>query len=371
MGRPKRQTPGATVPGPPRGETPREQVRAVGLLSGGLDSTLAARLLQEQGVEVLGLHFATGFCKVDHRRALRRPRDQKNPKRLRHEALRAGADAGVPVEIIDVSEEYFREVVLNPKHGYGSAMNPCIDCRIFMLKKAKEIADAQGAEIVFTGEVLGQRPMSQYRRALELIEKEAGLEGRLLRPLSARHLPPTRAEHDGRVAREHLLAIEGRSRREQLALAQRFGMFDIPTPSGGCCFLADENFARRLRDLLSHSDPQTVTTEDVRLLKVGRHFRLAHDLKVVLGRDEAESRFLAGQAAGRWTCQVADGHGAFGIVEGVPNGEQREAVASLAARYSRHRNEMRVEVILGGPDGSTTRLEVAPARDEWAHSLLL
>ncbi len=346
-------------------DRPPRRVKALGLISGGLDSTLAARILQEQGIEVEGVHFATGFCRVDHRRALGRPEDLARPERVRNEALRAGSDLGAPVEIVDVAEEYLRDVVLRPKHGYGSAMNPCIDCRIFMLRKAAETARERGADVVFTGEVVGQRPMSQHHRALAIIEEESGLEGRLLRPLSAAHLDPTEAEQDGRIDRDRLAAAHGRTRRVQLELARRFGIEEFPTPSGGCCFLADKSFARRLRDLISHRDPESIGREDLLLLKVGRHFRLAHDLKVILGRDEAESRLLRVEARERWTCQVADARGSFGLVLGEPFPAHLEEVAALAARYSSHREKPLVEVVVRSGAGEH-RARVAPVRDSWA-----
>jgi tRNA-uridine 2-sulfurtransferase len=324
----------------------RRPARVLGLISGGLDSTLAARLLRDQGLEVEGVHFATGFCKIDHRRVVDRSEDRLREGRLRNEALHAGAELEIPVEIVDVADEYLREVVLRPKYGYGSAMNPCIDCRIFMLRKAREMADARGAEVVFTGEVVGQRPMSQHHASLRTIEQESGLEDRLLRPLSAAHLPPTRAEREGRVDRSRLEAIHGRTRRGQFDLAARFAIRDYPTPSGGCCFLADENFGRRMRDLLAHHDPERIGREDLLLLKVGRHFRLAHDLKVVMGRDEPESTFLRLHAGDRWTCQVADGAGSYGVVEGDPLADRAPLVASVAARYSRHRANSRIAVRL-------------------------
>ena len=323
---------------------PPRRVKALGLVSGGLDSTLAAKLLQEQGVEVEGVHFATGFCKIDHRRALQRPKDADHPERLRQQALRAGADLEVPVEIVDVAEEYFQTVVLRPKYGYGSAMNPCIDCRIFMLKKAKDLALERGADVVFTGEVVGQRPMSQHHAALRTIEQDAGLAGRLLRPLSAAHLPPTEIEQSGHIDRAKLGDVNGRTRRPQLELAQHFGIEEFPAPSGGCCFLADQNFGRRLKDLLAHRDPASVKQEDLLLLKLGRHFRLAHDLKVVFGRDEAESTWLRLNAGERFTVQVADGRGSYGLIDGTLAEEQESDVASLAARYSVHRDQPSVEV---------------------------
>jgi tRNA U34 2-thiouridine synthase MnmA/TrmU len=316
------------------------------------------------------VHFSTGFCKVDHRRVLARPRDRDNPKRMRNEALRAGSDLEAPVEIVDVAEEFLREVVLRPRHGYGSAMNPCVDCRIFMLKKAREMARERGAEVVFTGEVVGQRPMSQYRAALGLIEEESGLTGRLLRPLSAQHLPPTDAEREGRIDRSRLERIHGRSRRDQLAMAERFEIAEFPAPSGGCCYLADPNFARRLRDLVTHRGRDAVGVEDILFLKVGRHFRLGRDLKLILGRDEAESRFLEERSAGHWTCLVADRHGALGRVEGRLDRDGMEWIASLAARYSARRHDPTVEVVLR-KENEEIRLWVLPAKDPWARSLLV
>jgi len=345
-------------------------VKALGLLSGGLDSTLAARLLQEQGVEVEGVHFSTGFCKVDHRRALARPRDLGEPRRVRHEALRAGSDLEAPVEIVDVAEEFLREVVLRPKHGYGSAMNPCVDCRIFMLKKAAELAGERGAEVVFTGEVVGQRPMSQYRAALDLIEDESGLSGRLLRPLCAQHLEPTEAERTGRIDRSRLEGINGRSRRDQIAMAKRYEIAEFPAPSGGCCYLADPNFARRLRDLVTDRGRDAVGVEDILFLKVGRHFRLGPGLKLILGRDEPESRFLEERSEGHWTCRVADRRGALGRVDGNPDRDGMESIARLAARYSARRQEPAVEVLLW-KDGDEIALAVPPADDRWARSMLV
>ncbi len=341
----------------------RRGVRALGLVSGGLDSTLAARLLQEQGIEVEGVHFSTGFCRVDHRRAVGRPRDIESPERVRNEALRAGSDLAAPVEIVDVAEEYLREVVLRPKYGYGSAMNPCIDCRIFMLRKAAKMARERGADLVFTGEVVGQRPMSQHHAALRLVEQEAGLAGSLLRPLSAAHFPPTEAERDGRVNRDLLGAAHGRSRRAQLDLARRFGIDDFPTPSGGCCFLADASFARRLRDLLSHRDPSEIGREDLLWLKIGRHFRLGHELKLVLGRDEPESRWIRLNAGSRATCQVFDGRGSYGAIEGDPDLERLETIAAVAARYSSHREEPSVEVVIHR-DGRKIRVQAEPLSED-------
>ncbi|MCS7313339.1 MAG: hypothetical protein NZ742_10590, partial [Acidobacteria bacterium] len=246
-------------------------VRAIGLLSGGLDSTLACRLLKDQGVDVIAVHFSTGFCLNDHRRVVRRRKDQG--KDLSHSALRAGANLDIPVEVIDISQEYFRKVLLQPKYGYGSAMNPCLDCRIFMLRKARDRMAEYDAQFVFTGEVLDQRPMSQHFRALQTVEREAGLEGLLLRPLSAKLLPPTIPEKMGWVDRAKLLGLRGRSRKVQMALAEKYGIVDYPQPAGGCCVLVDPNFAMRLQDSLLHRPTEVMDLRDILLLKVGRHFR--------------------------------------------------------------------------------------------------
>jgi len=336
------------------------KIKAVGLISGGLDSTLAARVLMEQGIEVHGFNYATGFCSNDQRRAVGRPGEALN--RLRNEAVRAGADLGIEVEIVPVEKEYF-QVVTHPKFGHGANMNPCIDCRIFMLKKAKDRMDALGAHFVFTGEVLGQRPMSQHLSALKTIEREAGLEGLLLRPLSAQHLPETIPEQRGWVDRERLLAISGRSRRGQIALAETFGIGEFPQPSGGCCSLTDETFSRRLRDVLAHRAPFEPGTEDSVLLKVGRHFRISHQVKVVVGRDEAENAFLARHLEGRWWFEVPNAGSPLVLVQGNPDPALRGFIGRITARYSSRKGETEVEVVATRGE-IQERLRVAPLTDQ-------
>ena len=339
----------------------KKKIKAVGLISGGLDSMLSAKMLKDQGVEVVGLNFSTGFCKVDHRRAVRRKKDQ-DPKKLRNEALQSGAEAGVPIEIIDVSKEYL-EIVTNPKHGYGRFANPCIDCRIFMLNKAKEYADKIGAEVIFTGEVLGQRPMSQHRGALRLIEKETQLEGRLLRPLSARHLPPTQAERQGDIDREKLGDISGRSRKGQMDLVEQFGIGDFSQPGGGCCYLADENYARRFRDLMAHRGKEAITQDDIVLLKVGRHFRLSPSVKLVVGREQAENVFLERFLAGRWSLEVPEGGSPISLMEGDPTPEELRTAARITARYSDSKDVPSVRV-RAARDAEIVWHEVPPALEE-------
>jgi tRNA U34 2-thiouridine synthase MnmA/TrmU len=231
-----------------------------------------------------------------------------------------------------------------------------------MLKKARERMMELGAHFVFTGEVLGQRPMSQHLSALKTIEKEAGLEGILLRPLSAQHLPETLPEQRGWVDRARLLAIAGRSRRGQIALAETFQIGEFPQPSGGCCSLTDETFSRRLRDVLAHQVPFAPGSEDSVLLKVGRHFRLSHQVKIVVGRDESENAFLARHLKDRWWFEVPDAGSPMVLVQGDPDEGLRELIAGIAVRYSSRRNEPQVEVVATRNDRQE-RLRVAPLDD--------
>jgi tRNA U34 2-thiouridine synthase MnmA/TrmU len=301
------------------------------LLSGGLDSTLAVRMLKEQGVEVHAVNFNTGFCLTDHARKVRKPEDMK---KLRNEALRAGADLDVEVEIVDISKEYL-DILTKPKHGYGSAANPCIDCRIFMLQKAREIMEEIGADFVATGEVLGQRPMSQMRPVLDLIERESGLKGKLLRPLSAQHLPPTEPEKVGLVDRDQLGAIRGRTRTGQMALAAEFKIEDFPQPAGGCCFLTDENYAKKFHDFMAHWDGRReLKLEDFLILKVGRHFRLSPGVRAIVGRMEGENKFLSYFASGHWLLTTPDVPGPTTWVDGDPDTAEFSKLAEITVRYS-------------------------------------
>lgn len=306
-------------------------VKAVALLSGGLDSTLAVKMLREQGVEVHAINFNTGFCLTDHARKIRKTDDMK---KLRNEALRAGADLDVEVEIVDISKEYL-DVLTKPKYGYGSGANPCIDCRIFMFKKAREHMEAIGADFVATGEVLGQRPMSQMRPALDLIERESGLKGKLLRPLSAQLLPETESEKQGRVDRTKLGAIRGRTRTGQMEMAATFKITDYPQPAGGCCFLTDENYAKKFHDFMAHWDgKRELKLEDFLILKVGRHFRLTPELRCIVGRFEGENKFLSYFGAGHWMLMTPDVPGPTTWVDGNPEEAELGTLARITVRYS-------------------------------------
>jgi len=253
------------------------RTRAIGLLSGGLDSTLAAKLMLEQGIEVLAANFTSPFCTC-------------TPKKAGCAAVVTAVKqlGGIRLKQFALREEYL-EMVRNPKHGYGSALNPCIDCRIMKIKKAGEYMQKVGADFLFTGEVLGQRPMSQHKWALALIDRDSGFQGLILRPLSARYLEPTLPETTGLVDRGKLLDLSGRSRKPQISLAAEKNIRDYPCPAGGC-LLTDKNFASRLKDYFVYTDKPRM--RDMPLLKIGRHFRLPGDDKIIVARNEQECRQL-------------------------------------------------------------------------------
>jgi tRNA U34 2-thiouridine synthase MnmA/TrmU len=252
-------------------------IKAVGLLSGGLDSTLSAQLMLEQGIEVYAVNFTSPFCTC-------------TPKQAGCAAVvTAVRELGnIPLKQVALRDEYL-EIVQAPKHGHGSGINPCIDCRIMKIKKAGEYMHKIGASFLFTGEVLDQRPMSQYKSALNIIDRESSLQGYILRPLSAQHLEPTIPEKKGQVDRNKLLGISGRSRKTQISLAVEKGIRDYPCPAGGC-LLTDKNFSDRIRDYFAYTECPSI--RDIPLLKIGRHFRIDGGDKIIVARNEQESNEL-------------------------------------------------------------------------------
>ncbi len=254
-----------------------ERIRCVGLMSGGLDSILATRCMVELGLDVHCINFRSPFCTCTTRGASCSAAES---------AVRQVGD--VPLHVQVVGDDYL-DVIKQPRRGRGRGMNPCLDCRAFKFREAWTYAESIGARFLFTGEVLGQRPMSQHRRAMDLIDKDSGLRGLVLRPLSAQLLPETVPEQEGWVDREKLLAFSGRTRKPQIALAEEFGIDEYPCAAGGC-LLTDKGFASRLRDLLEHHPD--CTAADMLPLKAGRHFRTGDGAKIIVGRNHAENRRL-------------------------------------------------------------------------------
>lgn len=307
--------------------------KAVSLLSGGLDSLLATRIIVEQGIEVEALHFTSPFCNCT-----------QGDRSCGLQAVRTARELDVKVTVRMKGAEYLEEVVRAPKHGYGKNMNPCIDCRIFMLKNARKFMDEVGAGFVITGEVLGQRPMSQRRDAMRIIEKESGLEGLILRPLSAKHLPATIPEQTGIVDRERLLALAGRSRKPQYSLADSYDLKEFSCPGGGC-LLTDPLFARKVKDLLSFS--RNITLKEMTLLRIGRHFRLTPDTKLILGRDEGEN----GRLESLWSppymlVRPDDFKGPVGLISGTADEHIITIAANIMAFYGK-RERFPVSVYCG------------------------
>jgi tRNA-specific 2-thiouridylase len=290
------------------------KVKALALFSGGLDSILAAKLILSQGIDVVAVNFVSPFCVCEKGSGV----------------SKAAKHLGVPLKFVDVGDEYLK-IVRKPMHGYGKNMNPCIDCRIFLLRKAKKIAKEIGAAFIFTGEVLGERPMSQHFKAMKIIEEEAGLKGEILRPLSARLLPETVMEKEGLVDREKLLGIRGRSRKPQIKLAEEFNIRDYPGPAGGC-LLTCRDYANKLRDLFQHKKRCSIA--DVSLLKVGRHFRFGES-KIIVGRNEEENKILtAKKMANDYYFEVPDIGSPITVLQGVKTKSAIRTAAALTAFYS-------------------------------------
>ncbi len=334
--------------------------KAIAMISGGLDSSIALRHIKNLGFDVKAVTFSTGFGIAEtHRSVGGRPRDGAVP---RSESLHAAKEADVDFEFIDISDEYV-DVVTSPRFGYGANMNPCIDCRILMMRKARRIMEEEGAEFVFTGEVLGQRPKSQRRDTLRLIERESGLTGRLLRPLSGRHLPPTSAEEKGLIRREDLFGLRGRGRKEQFALAEKLGLTDFPQPAGGCCFLTDESYSRRFRDFIEHREDRRYTKEDVVLLATGRHFRLGPAEKLIVARNDGENAILNRLAGDKWKLQATALKGPVALFAGEPDSECKALASKIVTRYGKGKNMPEV-VVKWVKDGEDFDLTVCPSSDD-------
>lgn len=313
------------------------------LFSGGLDSLLATRLLRDQGIN---LHLVT-FLNPFH------PHLETFPDKIRAAATALGTD----VSLVKMEDDYL-DIIRNPEHGYGRNINPCVDCRIYQLKRAKKMMGEIGASFLATGEVLGERPMSQRRDALRLIEKEAGVQGIVVRPLSAKLLDPTEAETSGIVDREKLLDIRGRSRKRQMEMAAAFGIDSYPTPAGGC-LLTDRNFSARVSDLIKHD---RFAFHEIELLKVGRHFRFSPDTKIVVGRNKNEnSRIRQLLVPDDVLVGPVGFMGPDTIIRGADSPEAREAACRLIVRYSKSAGGT---CRMTAPDGTVTKISAVPLDNE-------
>lgn len=329
--------------------------KALALISGGLDSILAARLIQEQGIEVIGVCFASAFF------------SSKNAEKM-------AAQINMPLIVVDFTEDHL-ELTKNPKHGYGKNMNPCIDCHAMMLRYAGNMLSEYAADFLITGEVLDQRPMSQNKNSLGIVQRESGFEDKILRPLCALNLEPTKMEIDGMVDRTRLKGFSGKTRKPQMKLAEEFGIREYPSPAGGC-MLTEPQFANRLRDLYEHGK-ESVDPMDVELLKVGRHMRLSRAAKVVCTRNQGEyeviTRLIKG---GHIVFDTADCAGATAVLVPTPgmpvSPEDIAFAAAVTARYSKEREKPEVRIkFKKKSDTEYEYIHVKPAEDEEIKKYLL
>lgn len=323
--------------------------KAIALYSGGLDSTLAILVAMRLGIEVTAVTFLTNFgCDISDKSSC-----SKDP-------FSAAEKFGFEVKLCHLSDK-FVDIVKDPRFGHGKNMNPCMDCRILMLREAKELMKMRGADFIITGEVIGQRPMSQRRDTFPVIDREAGLAGYVLRPLCAKKLKITVPEQIGIVDREKLYDFHGRSRKPQMALAEEFGLTDYPAPAGGC-LLTDPLYSYRLRELLGNNPSPSI--KDINLLRLGRHFRTSSEARVIVGRDEQENNAIEAMADSEdYLMWVEDFGSPMTILCGAVSDATLEVAASICARYSDAKTLPSVEVSVSC-NKKITRIQVKPAANE-------
>lgn len=323
-------------------------VTGIALVSGGLDSILAVKVLQEQGINVIGLSFETPFFNA-------------------RAARKAAREIDIPLVVKNITKEHLF-MLQAPRYGYGKHMNPCIDCHTLMLKKAGEAMEEKGADFVSTGEVLGQRPMSQNRQSLHIVASRSGYGDFIIRPLSARLLPETQPEREGKVDRAQLCDIQGRSRKRQIEMAERYGVKSYSNPAGGC-LLTEPVFSRRLKDLFEHQE--NVRIRDVELLKVGRHLRIDDDHKIIVGRKEGENsiierHFLPGDCMVR----MRDFPGPTVLIPGDCSETVLSRAAAICALYSDAPGDRAVTAVVTRAE-SSVEITVHPAvRGETAELMI-
>lgn len=321
-------------------------MKAVALLSGGLDSSLAIKAVQVQGIEVIAVHCVIPFLKYEQDGA------------GESAAARIAERLGCKLRVLDISQE-FLQILQNPAHGYGKNLNPCIDCKILMLKKAKDLMQREGAQFVVTGEVLNQRPMSQHLGSLEEIARQSGLAELLVRPLSAQCLPEVIPLKKKWLNKEKLFCIQGRGRRTQIALAEKWGIEDYPWPGGGC-LLTDASFCQRVADLMAYD---ALTAENVKICKRGRFFRISSSFFLVVGRDEAGNEMLERCVQPQDTLfypSVVPGPTAVG--RGTPGEGDIARCAKIVARYTARGIKVEIKVNAGGKEEILSLEELPPAQ---------
>ena len=328
--------------------TEEKKKKVVALLSGGLDSQLAIKMMQEQGFDVSAVAIKTPFCDFDCGRG------------CGFEIRERADDLDVNLKTVYLGDEYI-EMLKKPKHGIGSGFNPCIDCRSMMFDAGKKHMEEIGAEFIISGEVLGQRPMSQYKQALRIIEKESDLVGKIVRPLSAALLPETDPEKDGLIKRENLGMIRGRTRKYQLEMAKKYGIEDPPNAGGGC-LLTEPHFGIKAKDLFEHTKNPTIN--DIDLLKIGRHFRLDEETKFVVGRNKDENEMIKAIALpDDILLEAKDFFGPVSILRGTDLKKHLKFAASVTLRYSDAPNDETAIVLIKNND-SDEEISSESAKEE-------
>lgn len=336
-------------------------IKAVSLISGGLDSMLATKVIMEQGIHVEGINFFTGFCVEGHTHAIRK-QDQKKVKR--NNALWVAEQLGIKLHIIDIVEEY-KDIVINPQYGYGAHLNPCLDCKVFMVKQAKDWADTHGFDFIITGEVIGQRPMSQRKHTMPIVSKQSGVNDRLVRPLCARNLPETLPEREGWIDRDKLFGFSGRSRKPQMQLAKQFNFEDYSQPAGGCCFLTNADYSNKLQDLWQARGERRYELDDVMLLKVGRHIRPKPYFKLIIAREEGEYKYLEGYRHEYTYLYPTNKKGPLALIDGkIADESDYQLAAKILGRYCKADTDM-MEIALKPFNESAERtLSILPFQAE-------
>lgn len=324
--------------------------RALAMISGGLDSILAAKLIKEQGIEVIGICFKSYFFNEESAKKMVKQID-------------------IPLKVVDFSKEHF-QIVKEPKFGYGKNMNPCIDCHSLMMNYSGKLLKELEADFIITGEVLNQRPMSQNRSALDIVKKHSGFSDKILRPLCAKNLLPTAMELSGLVNREALLDILGRGRKVQMELAEKWGIKEYPSPAGGCK-LTEPNYSKRLKELLDHVKEPTY--RELELLKYGRHFRISSDAKIISTRTEEEGEEIKKYLDERdLVFSVSNYNGSTIVIIGNPTKEDIEFAAKVTARYSKGRAENMLEIRYGYFNKEKNNfIELASATEEEINKFII